>query len=299
MGMPGSTNMTLTVPVWMPAELEGMSLDVVAEAMRGALKVGSMNGDITVRNGGDLDISVMNGDLIVEGGDGRLTLNTVSGEITATGARGDITAAAISGNIGLYRIESSRVIAESVSGEVVYQGTIQNGGSYVMSTHSGSVTFGMPANANATVNSSSMSGSLTASFSLPSVEERSRSRRTVRFGTGSARIDLETFNGRIRLVRPDEVPSQQRRREGRSQHDRFESDAWQGELDLALDVLRDLDLSGLASLANIGVRVAVTPELIPEFDWAFDMRFLRNPNLDLNLRRVRSRSEPPSPRLEY
>jgi hypothetical protein len=121
----------------------------------------------------------------------------------------------------------------------------------------------------------------------------------VRFGTGSARIDLETFNGRIRLVRPDEVPSQQRRREGRSQHDRFESDAWQGELDLALDVLRDLDLSGLASLANIGVRVAVTPELIPEFDWAFDMRFLRNPNLDLNLRRVRSRSEPPSPRLEY
>jgi hypothetical protein len=57
--------------------------------MRGALKVGTLQGDVTVRNGGELDLSVLNGDLVVAGSRGRARLNTASGDIRATGIEGD------------------------------------------------------------------------------------------------------------------------------------------------------------------------------------------------------------------
>lgn len=284
MGMPSSTDLDITLPVAMAVDLEGMSLEVDAAGMRGALKVGSMQGDITVKDGADLDLSVMNGDLVVDGSRGRAQLSTASGRITATGVIGDISAEAISGGVEMYRIESSRVSAEAVSGEIVYQGTVRDGGSYVLGSHSGSVTFGMPANANATVNTATWSGTLSASFSMPGVEERSRSRRTVRFGSGSAIVELESFSGRIRLVRPDEVPASAPRRDrDRNQHQGDRDD----DLDLELDLedLHDLDLAGLASLGQIGVGVAARiPDLTGEFEFHLDRHFLRN--LKLDLRRI-------------
>jgi hypothetical protein len=239
----------------------------------------------------------------VTGGNGRIQLGTVSGNITATGVQGELLAEAISGSIGLYRIESSRVEAEAVSGDIMYQGTVRDDGSYVLGSHSGQVTFGMPANANATVNTATMSGGVSASFTLPALEERSRSRRVVRFGTGSARVELESFSGRIRLVRPDEVPAQAERRPRR---DREGDDlhAWADDIDQAGAVLDGLDLhvgpdlsalAGLSGLAMLGVDLGLTVAASLNHELRHGVRpevwrDLR-PDLDLRLdRKARGRS---------
>jgi len=291
MGMPSSTDLDLTIPAGMAADLEGMSLSVDASGMRGALKIGALQGDVTVRDGAELDLSVMNGDLIVDGSRGRARLSTASGRITATAVQGDISAEAISGDVGLYRIESSRVDVEVVSGEVIFQGAVRDGGSYVLGSHSGSVTFGMPASANATVNTATFSGNLSASFSMPSVEERSRSRRTVRFGSGSAIVELESFSGRIRLVRPDEVPAHSQRRDPSHEWE------WNDDADLGLDLLHDLDLSGLSGLASLGQVGVDVATIVPSITWNLQ----RNLNLLGNLRlglRARGESRPPLDRKE-
>lgn len=299
MGMPATTDLDLTIPVAMAVDLDGMSLTVEAVGMRGALKVGTLQGDMTVRDGAELDLSAMNGDLIVEGSRGRARLSTASGRITATGVVGDISAEAISGGVGLYRIESNRVDVEAVSGEIIYQGTVREGGSYVLGTHSGSVTFGMPANANATVNTATWSGNLSASFTMPGIEERSRSRQTVRFGSGSAIVELESFSGRIRLVRPDEVPAQSPRRErDESRHDR----QWDRDADLDLDFLHDLDLSGLAGLASLGQVGVDVAAMVPSIRWNLNrdlnLNLLGNLRLDLRSRRDRGERQPPTDRKE-
>ena len=299
MGMPGATDLVVTLPVAMTAELDGMSLDVDAEGMRGALKVGSLQGDVTVRDGGELDLSLLNGDLVIDGTRGRARLSTTSGEIRAAGIQGDLAVEAISGNVWLHRIVSRRVDVEAVSGRVVYQGSVDDGGSYVLASHSGTVTFGMPPGANATVNASTFSGSFTASFSMPGVEERSRSRRAVRLGTGSATVDLESFSGSIRLVRPNEVPAAPGRRE-RSERD-FDHGGWEDAVDLSFNVLDHIDLAGLtglaglAALGDIGIRMG---DLSSRFDWHWrhelDMHIVPEIKLELSPRRERTAVPPPS-----
>lgn len=295
MGMPAATDLDLTIPSAMVAELDGMSLNVDAEGMRGALKVGTLQGDVTVRNGGELDLSVLNGDLNVSGSRGRARLSTASGEIRATGIEGDLSAEAISGSVWLHQITSRRVDVEAVSGRVVYQGSVEDGGSYMLASHSGSVTFGMPAAANAAVTASTYSGSFSASFSLPAVDERSRSRRTVRLGTGSATVDLESFSGSIRLVRPNEIPAAPEPRQPRDR-DRTE---WQDGLELSLDLLGHMDLTGLTGLAALGDIGARLGEMSLRFDglWKHELDLDLVPDIRLEMAPRRDRSAPRPPHL--
>lgn len=276
MGMPGRTDFDLTVPAWMAADLDGMNFSVEVDGVA-SVKASTLNGDLIARRAGEVSFNTMNGDIRVEDARGRLSLSTVSGRIEVQGASGDISAQAVSGHIGLYRIESSRVEASSVSGQVIYSGSVRDNGSYALGTHSGAVTFALPAGANATVNTSTMTGGLNASFTLPSLDQRSRGRTQIRFGNGSASVDLESFSGDVRLVRPNEVPplpERRSRRSGLSGLDRLDgAGVATFGLDVAGEVLRSLDLgrlselSGLAALSALGELAVPMPPIPPTTRW--------------------------------
>jgi hypothetical protein len=64
----------------------------------------------------------------------------------------------------------------------------------------------VPEGTNATFMLASASGEFSSSFPLTGGNERtSRRRQTYRLGSGSATMELETFSGEIRLVRPSEI----------------------------------------------------------------------------------------------
>lgn len=266
MGMPGRTDFELTVPAWMASEFEGMNFDLDVEGVTGGVKAATLNGNLTARGVGDITFNTMNGDIRIESSRGRLAVSAVSGRIEITGASGDIEAEAVSGNLGLYRIESSRVDASSLSGQVIYQGSIRDNGSYSFGSHSGTVTLAIPSNANATVSTSTMSGGMSASFTLPSMDQGSRGRTTIRFGNGSASVEVESFSGNIRLVRPDEAPTLplRRRSDRMSQHDDHEWDAGSA---LAGEVLRDFDWDGLGDLIDASVSAGLAGLSALSFDF--------------------------------
>jgi hypothetical protein len=89
----------------------------------------------------------------------------------------------------------------TVSGEVVYDGTIRDAGHYRFSTHEGDVLIGIPDKTNATISVSTFNGDFDSSFPV-SVTETKRRRFTFSIGSGSARVELSTFNGDIKLRRP-------------------------------------------------------------------------------------------------
>jgi len=91
-----------------------------------------------------------------------------------------------------------------VSGDVTYEGSIKDGSHYRFATHNGDVTVAIPDKANVTVSVATFNGDFDSSFPV-SVTNTTKHRFTFTIGSGNARLELETFNGDIRLRRPGQL----------------------------------------------------------------------------------------------
>ena len=205
----GPANMVdyeITVPVWMGLNLEGMYATVDVSGVRGAVVAETLEGDITVKGPAEsVRLESVQGRIMVEGTRGSATLTTVSEGIEASDILGDIVASSVSGDILLRRVDAKSVEAETVSGEILLDSKLAVRGNYSLISHSGGLIVSVPEGANATIATAVGSGSVRASFSLPSGDRPSRRRQTFVLGNGSASVELETFSGGIALLRPEEV----------------------------------------------------------------------------------------------
>jgi DUF4097 and DUF4098 domain-containing protein YvlB len=195
----------LTVPASMPIDIEGMGADVRIEGTRAPVKVNTVEGGITVTGGTDLVLVTVNGTISAAGARGRVELRSVSEDVAASDVIGELTVETVSGDIHLTRVDGRRVEAQTVSGNVTFEGALRSDGTYSLSTHSGDVTVAVPEGASALISTAIVNGDVSASFNLPASERASRRRQSFRLGGGGATIELETFSGDIHLVRPNEI----------------------------------------------------------------------------------------------
>jgi len=205
MGTPAVIDFELTVPQWMALELGGMNADVRIDGVRAPVRVETLQGDIHL-NGGDESISLVttNGEIEVRGATGRLDLRAVSGDVHVQDARGDVSAESVSGDVELVGVDARTVEAQSVSGEVTLIGSLVDGGTYSLYSHSGDIRLGIPERSSALIRLTSASGEIW--LGIEGQAERSgRRRQTVRLGRGSASVDLETFSGSVRVDTPDRL----------------------------------------------------------------------------------------------
>jgi len=197
----------VTVPTWMALDLDGMYAEISVDGVRAPVKANTLEGNILVKGGAEsVTLSTVNGRIEVSGARGRLELNAVSTGIRVSDVQGDITAETVSGSIDLRRIDAKIVEAQTVSGDVIYEGRVADGGSYSLVSHSGEVVFAMSEGSNATINTATASGEVESSFPLQT-ERSGRRRQVYRTGSGSATVDLETFSGDIRIIRPSALPA--------------------------------------------------------------------------------------------
>ena len=204
-GPPGVVDYTINAPAWMALNLAGMSTDIEVDGTQGAVTAETVSGEIKCRGGvGYISLKSVEGAVALQDAKGRVEINTVNEGITLTGVSGDITAETVSGDIELEGIESSNVDVNTVSGNVVYEGTIKDAGHYRFSTHNGDVTLAIAEKANATVSVATFNGDFDSSFPV-SVTGTTKHRFGFTIGTGSARLELETFNGDIKLRRPGKL----------------------------------------------------------------------------------------------
>jgi hypothetical protein len=149
------------------------------------------------------NISSVSGDVEVTGVNGDLRAKSVSGNVTVKGITGAVNATAVSGNV--YVGENNGVVSgKSTSGNVEVEILQLTGaGDMEFASVSGNVRVKLPANLDADVRMSTLSGGLKTDFPLQIEEpERGPGRRaTGRIGGGSRNLKLSSTSGNVSLSR--------------------------------------------------------------------------------------------------
>jgi DUF4097 and DUF4098 domain-containing protein YvlB len=203
-GSPRSVDYEITVPVKTELSISGVYNDVSIDGVQAGITVETVNGDVDVRGGdGFVSLKSVEGSVHLSNAKGRISVSSVNDDVSISDASGDISADGVNGDVSLTGITSSSVSASSVNGDLVYQGTIQNDGQYSLGTHNGDVDITVPEGVNATVDVSTFNGEL-ETFPVQ-LSHTSRNCFTFVLGTGNGRMNLESFQGTIRLHRPGET----------------------------------------------------------------------------------------------
>jgi DUF4097 and DUF4098 domain-containing protein YvlB len=202
-GIPTSVDYQITVPKWMGLDLSGVSTDMSVENSEGEISVQSVQGEISVMGGTKkVTANTVEGEVRIEGASGRIECSSVNGAVHIVRSTGPVAASSVNGEIVLDGIDSDDVEASTVNGTVSFEGAIKSSGSYRFSTHNGDVDVTVPERVNATVSVATFSGEFSSGFPIQLSETKRGKRFNFTLGSGDARIEMESFQGGIRLHRP-------------------------------------------------------------------------------------------------
>jgi DUF4097 and DUF4098 domain-containing protein YvlB len=199
-------DMEITVPQAMPLTLSGTYAEITVEGVTGPIRAETVEGEVNVRGGkGNITLSSIQGSVTLADASGRIEVTSVNEDIDLSNVSGEIKVEATNGEVTMTGIRSSSVEAATINGDVVYDGSINDGGSYSFTSHNGDITVTVPERANVTITTATANGEIDPSFPLPMTNCTGKRRCTFKLGTGSARLEVESFQGDIQLRRPGEV----------------------------------------------------------------------------------------------
>jgi hypothetical protein len=139
-GPGGVVDYVITVPASMGLALSGLYADIKIDGSRGEIEAKTVQGEVTVRGGRQrVNVQSVNGAVSLEDASGNLMAKSVSGSVRVSNCTGELAAESVSGSVELRNIDATTVEASTVSGEVIYTGTIRGSGFYSFTTHSGAV----------------------------------------------------------------------------------------------------------------------------------------------------------------
>jgi DUF4097 and DUF4098 domain-containing protein YvlB len=176
------------------------------------VSVETIGGDIHLRGGsGFISARSIQGGITIERAQGRIEAHAVNESLHLSEISGNVTVGTTNGSIALDRMKAANLEAYTINGGITYDGAFENGGSYRITTHNGLLSLAVPEQANATMMVRTFNGSFHSSFPVRMDNQERRNRFTLTLGAGSARVELESFNGAISLRRPGEPPPQSNR----------------------------------------------------------------------------------------
>src|SRR5882672_7912249 len=251
-GAPSVIDFDITVPQAMGLTLSGTYADINVDGMQGSISAETVNGEVNVRGGkGNITLHSIQGSVTLADASGRIEVNSVNENIELTNVSGEIKVETTNGEIMLTGIESASVDAGTINGDVLYQGTVTDGGSYSFGSHNGDITVSIPERSNVTITAATANGDIDASFPLPMTSTTGKHRKTFKIGSGSARMELESFQGDINMRRPQEMRD---RIDRKHKHDENEND---NDSDVDFDFNFHFDDSAIASVVSNAADYAV------------------------------------------
>lgn len=190
--------------VWVPdqaaVEIRSVSGDVVVAALGGKAKIDSVSGDVTLDGAAGAEIKVVSGDLKIGNVAGDVFIKAVSGDITVAKIKGSVGADAVSGDIDLRDVaEAKSVDVKTVSGDVVYSGTVTAGGRYELKTQSGDIRMTVPRDAGFDFEANTYSGAIDSEFEITVSGKISPKEIRGTVGKGGATVVLRSFSGNVDL----------------------------------------------------------------------------------------------------
>jgi DUF4097 and DUF4098 domain-containing protein YvlB len=255
-GPAGMIDYVLTVPRWMPVSLSGTYLAANIEGAGAEVNVETVGGDITLKGGtGAVTLRSIEGEIRVENATGKVQATTVNDSISMTGVSGDVVAETTNGDVVIANSKTTSLEISTVNGDVRFEGPTADKGVYRVTTHNGDVRVSVGAQANATVFVRTFGGDFSSDFPVTLPEGMSNRDGNKRFnftlGSGSARVELQSFQGDIHVSRAPLPPERQRRR-GAAEHGHHDLAAVAAELaaeaavvevdvDVDVDIERELE----------------------------------------------------------
>ncbi len=146
-------------------------------------------------------LSSVSGDIEVTSLTGTLNVKSVSGDVRVKDVTGPVSASAVSGSVRVEEVVGL-VNAKSVSGDVeVAISQLEGAGKMEFSSTSGSVSVRLPAQLDAEVSMSTLSGSLICDFPLQIEERGLRLGRSAngRVGSGLRTLRISSVSGSVSL----------------------------------------------------------------------------------------------------
>jgi hypothetical protein len=206
--VPGRVDLNITAPTWIPIEVSGPMNDVQIDGTKASVKVETVNGGVTLRGGsGDVELSSVQGQVEVTGASGHLKLSAINRGVTASHISGQAEIETVNGDILLDDVQLDELDASSVSGNLWLSGALRPDGRYQLQSHAGDVQVVLPDKPSVRVTVSTYSGELSSDFEFGLSRMGGREKEDVNFtlGEGGSRLDLESFSGRIQLLKASEV----------------------------------------------------------------------------------------------
>lgn len=218
-GMPQSVDFTITVPKWMAVGVSGVYTDADISGTEADVWVETVQGEVTVAGGsGYLKLQSVQGTVTVRGTRARIEATSMNEGVEIYDATGDVQVETVNGDIVLRGINGVVVSATSVNGDIEYDGALKDGGRYEFGTHNGDVTIAVPETANLMVGVSTYQGEFDSSFPVTLSEISPKRRFSFKLGSGAGRLEIESFQGDIKLRRPSELRGT-RSRDKNDKHD--------------------------------------------------------------------------------
>lgn len=197
---PSNIDMTINVPTWMALNLQGVEVTISVTGVTGPVKAHTVDGDITLSGGGEnVSLSSTDGAVSASGVRGSLDIQAVDGEVRVRGLVGPLNVQGIDGDIRLEDITSPSVRVNTVDGNITFSGAFAPSGSYSLKTHDGGITIRPQGAVNATVSVATWDGEFESAYPITITGNQAGKRFTFTLGTGSARVELDSFDGLIRI----------------------------------------------------------------------------------------------------
>jgi len=196
----GDARYDVSVPRGSRLILEAVSGDVISKGSQGEIEATSVSGDVDVTDGvRTVSAESVSGSVHAASVNGNLRTETVSGDLRVENVTGDVEASTVSGSIRLVGIQSKDIRTESVSGDILYSGTIEPSGRYSFESHSGTLRLNIPKSAGAQFSVETFSGDLSTDFqvTIPPSQRRREGHVEFTIGDGRAKVTAQTFSGSI------------------------------------------------------------------------------------------------------
>lgn len=188
------------LPAWAPLEIRGRELDVDVSGTASELVVHTVDGDIVAADvSGRIELSTVEGRVDLRGGSGSIIARSRGEDVTLARVQGTVDAESGDGDVRLEGVTASSVRAQTLDGELYFQGALARGGTYWFSVHDGDAEVVLPAGAGARARVSTFDGELVSDF--PVTLQRYGGGGVFEFtlGDGGATLEIEVFDGEIRL----------------------------------------------------------------------------------------------------
>jgi hypothetical protein len=198
-----STTYRVVAPAGTRIKTDSISGNVSVSGIRGDLALGTISGNLTIREGGQRVTGQTisgNVDLLSAQDNAVVELSSTSGNVRANNIRvRRLDLGSISGSVIARDLRCEQADLHTMSGNVEYMGHLIPGGRYELRTHSGDVRLTVADGTGFELEASTFSGEVRSGLPITTQGRTSTRNRTVRgtYGDGRARVEASSFSGNV------------------------------------------------------------------------------------------------------